>query len=159
MKTLKISEQKARELYKSGSQELKTILEESCGKDFFSQKITDRIKTYEDACEELGITPLDEAKLIELGLTKHDIAYQKLATIIKALNEGWIPDVCNSDVYRWYPWFIPNASPSSFAFNGSNCGYSTANAGSGSRLKFKTRELAEYASKQFVDIWKDIQLG
>ncbi|MFK2563550.1 hypothetical protein ACIXST_17935 [Bacteroides fragilis] len=34
MKTLQISEQKARELYKSGSSELKSILEESFGKDF-----------------------------------------------------------------------------------------------------------------------------
>lgn len=155
MRTLQISEKKARELYKSGSQELKTILEESCGKDFFSQKITDRIKTYEDACEELGITPLDEAKLIELGLTKHDIAYQKLATIIKALNEGWIPDVCNSDVYRWYPWFLPNASPSSFAFCHSLYEYSGASAGSGSRLCLKSEDLSNYCGKQFLDLWKE----
>ena len=80
MKTLQISEQKARELYKSGSGELRSILEESFGKDFFSQKITDRVKTYEDACRELSMNPLDENKLMKLGLTKHDIAYQKLVT-------------------------------------------------------------------------------
>ena len=50
MKTLQISEQKARELYKTGSKDLKTILEESFTKEFFSNDITDRIKTYEDAC-------------------------------------------------------------------------------------------------------------
>ena len=32
-------------------------------------------------------------------------------------------------------------------------------AGSGSRLKLKSRELADYCGKQFEDIWKDIQLG
>lgn len=95
---------------------------------------TFRIKTYEDACAELGISPLNEAKLIELGLTKNDIAYQKLSTIIKALNEGWKPDVCNSNVNRWYPWFKPNGSPSSFAFNDSNYDNTNANAGSRSHL-------------------------
>lgn len=159
MKTLQISEQKARELYKSGSCELKSILEESFGKDFFSQKITDRVKTYEDACTELGISPLNEDKLMDLGLTKHDIAYQKLATIVKALNEGWVPDVCDDRVYRWYPWFVTNGSPSSFAFCGSGCDIANAYAGSGSRLKFRTRELSEYAAKQFIDIWKDIQIA
>lgn len=158
MKTLKISEQKARELYKTGSRELKTILEESCGKDFFLQSITDRIKTYEDACEELGINPLNEDKLIELGLTKHDIAYQKLATIIKALNEGWIPDVCNSNIYRWCPWFRPNGSPSAFAFDYSYYEYSVAAAGSASYLCLKSKELSDYVGKQFLDLWKEFIL-
>jgi hypothetical protein len=155
MRTLQISEKKAMELYKNGSDELKTVLEESFGKEFFQRKITDRIKTYEDACAELGITPLDEAKLIELGLTKHDIAYQKLATIIKALNEGWIPDVCNRDVYRWYPWFHPNDSPSSFAFFVSDSAAASAYAGSGSRLCLKSEDLSNYCGKQFLDLWKE----
>lgn len=154
MKTLQISERKARELYKSGSSELKSIMEESFGKDFFSQKITDRVKTYEDACTELGINPLNEDKLMDLGLTKHDIAYQKLITIIKALNEGWEPDVCDSNIYRWYPWFKPNGSPSSFAFSVSSCDDAYADAGSGSRLCLKNEELSSYCGKQFINLWK-----
>ena len=158
MKTLQISEQKARELYKSGSSELKSILEESFGKDFFSQKITDRVKTYEDACRELSMNPLDKNKLIGFGFTKHDIAYQKLVTIIKALNEGWVPDVCDSSVYRWYPWFNTNGSPSSFAFCASSCDDAGADAGSGSRLCLKSKELSEYCGKQFIDLWKQFIL-
>lgn len=158
MKTLQISEQKARELYKSGSSELKSILEESFGKDFFSQKITDRVKTYEDACRELSMNPLDKNKLIGFGFTKHDIAYQKLVTIIKALNEGWVPDVCDSSVYRWYPWFKTNGSPSSFAFCDSFCVDACADAGSGSRLCLKNEELSEYCGKQFIDLWKQFIL-
>lgn len=159
MKTLQLSEQKARELYRSGSKELKTVLEESFGKDFFSQDVTERVKTYLDACHELGREPLDEKKLLELGLTEHDIAYQKLTLIIEALNEGWKADVCDANVRRWYPWFEPNGSPSSFAFDDSYYVVASAHAGSGSRLCYKTRELAEYSAKQFIDIWKDIQIG
>lgn len=158
MKTLQISEQKARELYKSGSGELRSILEESFGKDFFSQKITDRVKTYEDACRELSMNPLDENKLMKLGLTKHDIAYQKLVTIAKSLNEGWVPDVCDNSVYRWYPWFVTNGSPSSFAFGVSYCGNANAYAGCGSRLCFKNKELSEYCGKQFIELWKQFIL-
>lgn len=158
MKTLQISEQKARELYKSGSGELRSILEESFGKDFFSQKITDRVKTYEDACRELSMNPLDENKLMKLGLTKHDIAYQKLVTIAKSLNEGWVPDVCDNSVYRWYPWFVTNGSPSSFAFRGSSYVSACAYAGCGSRLCFKNKELSEYCGKQFIELWKQFIL-
>lgn len=158
MKTLQISEQKARELYKSGSGELRSILEESFGKDFFSQKITDRVKTYEDACRELSMNPLDENKLMKLGLTKHDIAYQKLVTIAKSLNEGWVPNVCDNSVYRWYPWFVTNGSPSSFAFDDSSFGFARAFAGSGSRLCFKNKELSEYCGKQFIELWKQFIL-
>lgn len=158
MKTLQISEQKARELYKSGSGELRSILEESFGKDFFSQKITDRVKTYEDACRELSMNPLDENKLMKLGLTKHDIAYQKLVTIAKSLNEGWVPDVCDNSVYRWYPLFVTNGSPSSFAFGASVCDDAAAGAGSGSRLCFKNKELSEYCGKQFIELWKQFIL-
>lgn len=158
MKTLQISEQKARELYKSGSGELRSILEESFGKDFFSQKITDRVKTYEDACRELSMNPLDENKLMKLGLTKHDIAYQKLVTIAKSLNEGWVPNVCDNSVYRWYPWFVTNGSPSSFAFDVSSYDLAIAFAGSGSRLCFKNKELSGYCGKQFIELWKQFIL-
>lgn len=158
MKTLQLSEQKARELYRSGSKELKTVLEESFGKDFFSQDVTERVKTYLDACHELGREPLDEKKLLELGLTEHDIAYQKLTLIIEALNEGWKADVCDANVRRWYPWFEPNGSPSSFAFGGSFCGLAYACAGSGSRLCLKREKLSNYCGKQFIDLWKQFIL-
>ena len=120
--------------------------------------IIDRVKSYEDACKELGRQAYNEDDLMKLGLTKNDIAYQKMVVIVEALNEGWKPDVCNSDVYRWYPWFKPNGSPSSFAFGGSACAYGVALAGGGSRLALKSEELANYCGKQFVELWKEMLL-
>lgn len=159
MITLQISEQQARKMYSTVSKELKEILEASCSKEVLSGSIMDRVKTFEDACKELGRQPYNVDSLMKLGLTKNDIAYQKMVVIVEALNEGWKPDVCNSDVERWYPWFKPNGSPSSFAFRVSDFDGGDASAGSGSRLKLKSRELAEYCGEQFNDIWKDIQLG
>lgn len=160
MKTLQLSDKKARELYKTGSSEVKPILEESFGKSFFSMDITDRIKSYEDACEYLEIEPLDEDKLMSLGLTTHDIAYQKICAIVKALNEGWVPDVCDSSVYRYYPYFRTNGSPSpsAFAFDGSYCGSAYAYAGCGSRLALKSEKLSNYCGTQFIDLWKQFIL-
>ena len=121
-------------------------------------KVTDRVKTYEDACKKLGRQQYNEDQLMKLGLTKNDIAYQKMVVIVEALNEGWKPDVCDRNVYRWYPWFVTNGSPSSFAFDVSHYAYSHAIAGSGSRLALKSEELANYCGKQFVELWKEMLL-
>ncbi len=154
MKTLQLSEQKARSLYKTGSNEMKELLVENFGKDFFSQSVIDRIKTYKDACAELGESPIDEAACKKLGMNKNDIAYMKLTQIVRALNEGWVAKVYDNE-YRWYPWFYHNESPSAFAFFGSDFVCSAADAGSGSRLCFRTEELSNYAGKQFIDLWRE----
>jgi len=154
MKQLQIEDSKARSLYITATIELKEILEDSFGKDFFSGKITDRIKTYEDACSELGETPLNELELKDLGFTKDEINYRKLKTVTKALNEGWVPNWNNSDQSKWVPYF--RLSAGAFVFCNTYCGYTDAYAGDGSRLCFKTRELARYAGEQFLYIWTEI---
>ena len=90
-------------------------------------------------------------------MRRHFIALYKMEVITEALNEGWKADWDNPDENKYYPYFI--MSPSSFAFRDSDSGFAFAFAGSGSRLCYKTRELAEYSAKQFIDIWKYIQIG
>lgn len=157
MKTLQIEENKARSIYKTASSELKIMLEDTFGKEFFSQKVTERIKTYEDACAELGITPINESTLSSNGFTKDEIAYRKIKTITEALNEGWKPNWNDEDQYKWTPYFYPNSS-SGFVFR--NAGYycSNADAGDGLRLCFKSDELATYAGKQFTELYKEFIL-
>lgn len=157
MRTLQIEDDKARRIYKTASPELKVMLEDVFGKEFFFQKVTERIKTYEDACAELGITPIDERTLLNNGFTKDEIAYRKIKTITKALNEGWEPDWNDEGQKKWIPSFYPNSS-SGFVFYDAYCSYSHADAGNGLRLCFKTRALAEYAGKQFIEIWNKILL-
>jgi len=152
MKLLQIEDSKARILYKTATPEFKEILEDSFGKEFFSGKITDRIKTYEDACTELGEKPLNESELKSFGFTPDEINYRKLKTVIKVLNEGWVPDWTNGNQAKWYPYF--RLSSGAFVFDDSTCDSSDANAGLGSRLCLSSAELATYAGKQFVDIFK-----
>ena len=135
------------------TEKLKDVIKKTTKK---SGDIKDRVKTYEDACAELGRQPYNEDALMKLGLTRNDIAYQKMVVIVEALNEGWQPDVCDSNVRRWYPWFKTNGSPSSFAFVVSGCDDEGAVAGSGSRLALKSEELADYCGIQFLELWKEI---
>lgn len=153
MKVLQIEETNARKLYKTASPEFKQALEDTFGKEFFSGKITDRIKTYEDACKELGVAPQLEITLKELGFTLDEINLRKIKIITEALNEGWKPDWNDSNQYKYYPWF--KMSSGGFVFDGTYCDRSDAFAGNASRLCFKSLELAKYAGKQFTKLYSD----
>ena len=105
MTTLQISKQKALALYPTASNEFKAMLEETFGKEFFTVKITDRIKTYEDACEILGEEPINERGFRCYGFSDDEIALRKLKTITRALNEGWKADWNDSNQQKWVPYF------------------------------------------------------
>lgn len=125
------------------------------------QDITERIKTFKDACEELG----DEHPLVKeywgvvninLDITQDLISYLKLRIIAAALNEGWKPTF-DKDEERWYPWFKIKQGGLVCA-NAYDAGLSSY-TDYGVRLVFKSKELAEYCSKQFIDIWCDYLFG
>lgn len=115
--------------------------------------------------------PMDET-------AKDLIAYLKLRIICAALNEGWEPTFANEE-YRWYPWFVVYTKEeldrmseekrrrvvgrsNSYANASGGLVYASANNASsssitynGSRLAFKSEELADYAGKQFIEIYAD----
>lgn len=75
------------------------------------QPITERIKTFEDACkwcmkhgcEELVMTYENAHEWVEV-CEKDVFAYLELRIVCTALNEGWQPQF-TEDEYRWYPWY------------------------------------------------------
>jgi hypothetical protein len=117
--------------------------------------IMDRVKTFDDACRACGISP-DQSLTIESEALKKDLksigAYAKLIIIARALNEGWEPDWANTDQKKWTPWFTLNAG---FGFSFTYYVNWRTNTHVGSRLCFRSQELAEYAGKQFEDIYND----
>jgi len=115
-------------------------------------------------------------------ITDDSIAYLKLRIINTALNGGWEPRF-TEDEPRYYPWFAlltqkefdrvkddnetsyaavrASSDPSAYvglAYAGENAASSCLNGSSGSRLAFKTRELAEYAGRQFIGLYADFML-
>jgi hypothetical protein len=113
------------------------------------QNIKDRVKSYEDACKALGEQPI-----IDFGNdTKDEIAYKKLKTIAKALNEGWVANYRDSSQIKWFPWFY--MSSSGFAFGDAVCECSIPAAGYAARLCLKDSGLAEYMGETFLTLWEE----
>ena len=121
-----------------------------------NKKITELVKTFEDARKLTGRPDVPDFSNLPTDMRKHFEAQYKMIVIAEALNEGWIPDWDNYNECKYYPWF--EMSPSSFAFGGSYYVDADAFAGSGSRLCLKNEELSEYCGKQFIDLWKQFIL-
>ena len=106
------------------------------------------------------------------------MAYAALRVIVEALNEGWKPQFTKGE-WRWYAWYdlvspeqiedmseeekcrvVGRATNYANASGGLVCSHAgNVSTGSytfsGSRLAFKNEELAEYAAKQFGEIFAD----
>lgn len=119
--------------------------------------ITERIKTYEDACNEMGI-PIAPPRISDMR--DDELAYYKLKVITKALNEGWKPDWANTDERKYYPYFKIANPGARCGLADSHSAYARATSYShhGVRLAFKSRELADYAGEQFKHIYEDFLL-
>ena len=150
-----------------------------------NRPVTERIKTFADACNALG----DEHPLVTQyrltaaaykgdPMTEDFIAYLKLRIIVAAINEGWEPKFAKGE-YRYYPWFYLYTkeqydklddeekgrcvlrsgnypfSCRGFVSSGTNYNASYSYTINGSRLAFRTRELASYAGRQFIEDWAD----
>lgn len=150
-----------------------------------NRPVTERIKTFTDACNALG----DEHPLVTqyrliagayIGdpMTEDFIAYLKLRIIVAALNEGWEPKF-TKDEYRYFSWFyfytkeqydelddeekgrcvlrsgFNTSSHDGFVNCNAYSDASNSSTGVGSRLAFRTRELAAYAGRQFTKEWAD----
>ena len=160
-----------------------------------NRPVTERIKTFEDACNELGedhpmvsvydalVSRANGEQSLAEWMGKDVVAFLKLRIIADALNEGWHPKF-TEDECRYYPWFyiytkekydyfpeeVKHRRVGRVVYRGCNyaCAYggvSFANASSdasfaytyvGSHLAFSNRDLAEYAGKQFIDIWANL---
>ena len=160
MTTIQITPDKVKAAYEAAtSEETKKVLSALFSdqlKELDEPKdIKERVKTFADACKLVQVTDNQKILLDYNGNDKAMIASQshlKISIIAKALNEGWYPDWSNSNEYKYYPWF--KATPGGgFSF----LDYGNVDTAStvGSRLCFKSRELAEYAGKQFIDIYND----
>lgn len=122
--------------------------------------ITQRVKTYEQACKVLGINPktLPIVSKITEDMRNYILAHYKLTIITQALNEGWKPDWNNTNEWKYTVWYSIKADSKNT--NGSgfrHSDYFAWNSSSrvSSRLLFKSSELALYSGKQFKKLWKD----
>ena len=146
--------------------------------------IKERVKTFEDACGELGndhpfVESYEKYVNTASGEEEDDVAYLKLRIIAAALNEGWKPTF-DKDERRYYPWFYVDTENEYGEFDeekkschiplrlnnfavvyggttyvGTNLAGPFSYASYGVRLAFKTEELAKYCGEQFIEEWAD----
>lgn len=156
MKKVEITAENAKQAFDKATKEGKELLTALLGEDLFKPKdIKERIKTFYDALENVGASDNVKILLEYNGIDKDTLssqAHAKLTIIAKALNEGWTPDYSNSSQYKYYPWFkfTPGVG---FSYDGYDDAHSVS--GVGSRLCFKSSDLAKYAGEQFNDIYND----
>lgn len=184
MDNITIKKENILNAYNQASGEQKSLLENMFGRELFQPKdIKERVKTFDDALAILGNdnqAVIDYYAISDKTCTEDILAFAKLRVIAEALNEGWKPTF-RKDEYRYYPWFniyckeelddldeyhrkmcrvVGRGGYSAHAYYG--LVYASAlNASSysstlcGSRLAFKTKELADYCGYQFRDICAD----
>ena len=182
---MKVKKEKVIAAYKSADEAGKTLLISLFGSGIFS--VTERIKTFEDACKELGNDhPLVKSwNSIYQGENADDIsdiadilANHKLRIICAALNEGLEPKFTRGEA-RFFPWFylytndkvsgndehIRHMDTCKYENEYGGLAYvysynspSGSSASVGSHLCLRSLELAEYCGKQFIDIWADFLL-
>lgn len=152
-KTLKLDGATALRLYKTASPEFKELLEQNFTKEFFSQKITDKISDYADVMELSGTTKSDDIVNVK-GFNDEEnkvvSAFIKKIRIVKIYNEGWLPKRGDR---RWYPYW--NVS-SGFVFINSLFDGAIASTASASRLSLKSEELCQDYRKKFQQIEEDL---
>ena len=139
--------------------------------------VTERIKTFDDAIDELGSKhPLVRQYMAANGdelFTRSTIAYIKLQIVAAALNEGWFPDLQRKEK-RWYPYYkiyagdeIDDIFPDAryifgacfgLAFVSSDLAWSFAASTLSYRLAVKSEEISDYFGNQFIDIWTEYLL-
>ncbi len=116
-------------------------------------KITDRIKTFEDACKSLKLDPVKSLPY-KTPKTKREKAINdltRLDIIVEALQEGWQPNWNDHNERKWRPWFS-HSEGSGFGFSYSAYGAWSTCTYCGSRLCLPTEELADYFGEQFIEI-------
>lgn len=163
MKTIEFTVLDAKRLL-GKSKEVDEFIREKFTEEELQTPITDRVKTFEDAFKILtGHTYAEAGFPYNKHRMPHEIARIKLEVICSILNEGWVPDLLNKNEFKYIPWFCAESIDDGVGFHSTSAGLvcagtagapADAAANFGARLCFKTKELAEYAGKQFIHLYE-----
>jgi hypothetical protein len=118
------------------------------------KEVTEVIKSFEDAVKATGRPNTPDFRDVPEDLREYFEGQYQMVVIAEALNEGWKPNWDDSNEPKYFPYFWKEEEgvSSGFVFCYTYYGCSSAYAGNGLRLCFRTRALAAYAGKQFTSI-------
>jgi len=150
METLQVTKANALKAFEEANTKGKALLSNLFGEKVFRKNVMERIKSYEDACEELGERPLSLSDFNFLPAIDREYHYHdhRRVIIARALNEGWVSDYGDTDQAKYYVWYKYLGSSRGFAYYRYDYIYSYSFVGA--RHEFKSLELAKYFAAQFI---------
>ena len=115
------------------------------------------LTTYEAICKVDGVDPVQSLPFPNFS-SEEEKAVNEVAKnfrTVRVLNGGWTPDWDNWDERKWTLWFdmrsaSAGGSAAWFSLYGVDLGHECSYVGS--RLVFKTRELAEHYAEHFLGV-------
>lgn len=114
-------------------------------------------RLFDQACAELKIiNMLPDVSFLPDRNQKAILAFYKLSVIIQCVNEDWVPNWQDWNEPKCYPWFEVNSAGLGFSFTSYAASYSSAYFGS--RLCFKTPELAREWGQKLLPLYEDMLL-
>lgn len=145
------------------------------------KEVNEVITDFESARKALGGKPNDDfyvvkRKYYEKGIYLEDvvrlvtninpkhletlIALNELFTIAEAWNkeDEFVPDFSDWEQDKWFPWFMYDKDAAGFVCADTYSAPTSASAGIGSRLCFKTSARAKQFGKQFEDLYNKVFL-
>jgi len=147
--SLVIDSSKAKLLYKNADTSLKTILEETFGKEFFSEKLIDRINTIEDVYKELNRKQpiLSDYKFLPVEKREKAMCNQYAEDISEVFAEGLKFDFTNLNQRKYYNWY--EKKQNSWVLDSVLYGCLCSVFVSG--FYFKDEETAKHCANKFLD--------
>lgn len=149
MRTVAISENLLRDLYKDASSSVQLQMERELGSEFLDPIYS--IKSYEDACSELGFVSISNDDFDRLPASKKERAFHKLRIIAKAINKK----SSGGDIdLMYFPRFKVDVSGVFVCAGVFTLNKYDSISGTFLPIFYQNEDSAEYAGKTFTDLYE-----
>lgn len=152
METLEIKKENAIAAHNEAGPKTKKVLEHLFGKKTFLKSIVERIKSFEDVCEEMGKDPKDYVYIGNDPIERILNALKKWILVAECFNEGKEPDWSNSNQPKFFPWLKYTAG-SGWSLSDVAAWYTYTRCGS--RQTFLNRDHVNHVYKYMPEIFID----
>ena len=162
MKTMEITKETAKKLYKDQPGWFQERLNDAFGEDTFKEIDYNQFESFEDLFRACGTTAaefdkkwkkiaeaLSHIKDVNVPKMKQD---EEMSILVKAYNQDWVADPLDSNQKKWFPYF--SVSASGLGFSDSHFIYDYTNTSVGSRFAFKDEARSTHAGKKFTKFFE-----
>jgi hypothetical protein len=148
-----MTDNQLKSLYAIGNEATREYLKGACPYLDFEEV---DMQPFYDACEKTGYPKEIDLSSFPEKLRSSTWWEYVVKVCTEAINGGERIDLFDKDKSRHYPWCDTEGSPARCRFRDAYCDYTSAHAGSGSRLSFLSEEKAKEAGKTLLPYYKKL---